>query len=371
MSKNAPKIRHGAPLDYWLLGFTLILASLGLIMVLSASGIMAERFYHDKYLFFKKQGLFMVLGVIGMYAVSKMPRAFFYSMIYPMVIGCGIALAFTLTPMGLSVNGARRWLRLGVMSIQPMEFVKPALVMYLAYFFSRKQEMVKTFSVGFLPPMAVTGAFCLLLALQPDFGGAVVLALLLLAMCLVGGTRITYLVLSVGFAAVTGWMMIVQSPYRFKRWTAFLDPFKTAREEGYQLVQSLYAFGSGSLFGTGIGAGRQKLFFLPEAHNDFIMAVVGEELGFIGMSAVMLLVALILLRAFLIAFRQDDLQDRFTGYGMALVLATSFVLNIAVVLGCVPPKGVPMPFMSYGGSNLLGSFFCIGMLLNLSRGVSK
>ncbi len=371
MTKNTPKLRHGAPPDYWLLGFTLILATLGLIMVLSASGIMAERFYHDKYLFFKKQGLFMVLGVIGMYATSKMPRAFFYSMIYPMVIGCGILLALTLTPLGLSAGGAKRWLKLGVMSIQPMEFVKPALVMYLAYFFSRKQGQVRTFSVGFVPPMLVTGAFCLILALQPDFGGAVVLALLLLAMCLVGGTRLTYLFLSVGFAVTTGWMMIVQSPYRFKRWTAFLDPFKTAKEEGYQLVQSLYAFGSGSLFGTGIGAGRQKLFFLPEAHNDFIMAVVGEELGFIGMTAVMLVVAIILFRGFIIAFRQEDLQDRFTGYGMVLVLAMGFVLNIAVVLGCVPPKGVPFPFMSYGGSSLLSSFFCVGMLLNLSKGVNK
>ncbi|MDD4952158.1 MAG: FtsW/RodA/SpoVE family cell cycle protein, partial [Desulfovibrionaceae bacterium] len=160
---------------------------------------------------------------------------------------------------------------------------------------------------------------------------------------------------------------ISSSPYRFKRLTAFLDPFKSAQDEGYQLVQSLYAFGSGQIFGAGLGAGKQKLFFLPEAHNDFIMAVVGEELGFVGLSLIFLVIGFLLWRGFRIALDQDDLQDRFTAYGLVLILALGFMLNLAVALGAVPPKGVPMPFVSYGGSSLLVSFICVGLLLNLSR----
>jgi cell division protein FtsW len=225
----------------------------------------------------------------------------------------------------------------------------------------------RTFSVGVVPPFLVTGIMCLLLMLQPDFGGTAFLCFILFCMCLVGGTRVIYLVGSALGGAWAGWLLISSSAYRYKRWTAFLDPFAKAKEEGYQLVQSLYAFGSGKFFGAGLGAGKQKLFFLPEAHNDFIMAVVGEELGFFGISLIFLLVAFLLLRAFRVAFLQEDLLDRFTAFGMSIILALGFCLNLAVVLGTVPPKGVPMPFISYGGSSLIASFICVGVLLNLSR----
>jgi cell division protein FtsW len=277
-------------------------------------------------------------------------------------------LVLTLSPMGVAAGGASRWLRLGPLSVQPLEFAKLALVLYLAYFFSRKQHMIKTFSVGFLPPFLVTGGLCLLLLRQPDFGGAVFLAGILFFMCLVGGTRFSYLLLSVFVASAGAWWMIVNSPYRFKRLLAFLNPFETSTGAGYQLVQSLYAFGSGQVTGAGLGAGRQKLFFLPEAHNDFIMAVIGEELGFIGVSLLFICLGLFLWRAFRVALIQEDLRDRLTAYGAAMILALGFFLNLAVVMGLVPPKGVPMPFVSYGGSSLLASFLCVGILLNLSRG---
>lgn len=354
--------------DWWLLISAMFLAAFGIIMVLSASGVMAERYYGDSYIFFKKQALFAALGVLAMLAVSRMPRKFFYNTTYLWVVGVAVLLLLCVfSPLGVSAGGAKRWLRLGPVAIQPLEFAKPALVLYLAYFFSRKQEMVKTFSVGFLPPFFATGLLCLILLLQPDFGGAVCLVMILFFMCFVGGTRIIYLLLSLLFASGAGWLLITSSPYRFKRWTAFLDPFKSAQAEGYQLVQSFYAFGSGQLFGAGLGGGKQKLFYLPEAHNDFIMAVAGEELGFLGLSAVLLVIGVLLWRAFRVAYRQEDLQDRFTGFGMALVLALGSVLNLAVVLGTVPPKGVPMPFISYGGSSILVSFICVGFLLNLSR----
>lgn len=357
-------------MDYWLLGLALLFAGLGLVMVLSASGVMAERFYHDKYLFFRKQALYCGCGIVCMLIAARLPRAFFHHFAYLwLVLAVGL-LTLTLTPLGASAGGAARWLRLGPISIQPLEFAKLALVFYLAYFFSCKQSMVKSFSVGFLPPFLVTGGLCLLLLHQPDFGGAVFLAAILFFMCLVGGTRFSYLLLALFAASVGAWRMIVSSPYRFKRLMAFLDPFETARDAGYQLVQSLYAFGSGRIFGAGLGAGKQKLFFLPEAHNDFIMAVLGEELGFVGVSALFIVLGLFLWRAFRVALQQEDLRDRLTAYGAALILALGFFLNLAVVMGVAPPKGVPMPFVSYGGSSLVASFLCVGVLLNLSREAS-
>ncbi len=355
--------------DYWLLGAALLLACFGLMMVLSASGIMAERFFDDKYLFFKKQAVFLAFGVFLMFISSKLPKSFFYNLVYVwLMVAFALLFLCDFTPLSISAGGARRWIAMGPLRIQPLEFCKPALILYLAYFFSRKQEMIKSFSIGFLPPFAITGALCLLLMLQPDFGGAVFLAMILFFMSLVGGTRISYLLTSLLFAGGAGYLLITSSPYRLKRMTAFMDPFKSAHNEGYQLVQSLYAFGSGNIFGQGLGAGKQKLFFLPEAHNDFIMAVVGEELGFVGVAIVFLVIAFIVWRGFKIALVQESLQDRFTAYGLTIMLAIGFTLNLAVVMGTVPPKGVPMPFVSYGGSNMLISCICIGILLNLSRG---
>ncbi len=355
-------------LDFWLLAVTLLVAGMGLVMVLSASGVMAEKYFDDKYYFFRKQALFMILGIGFMAGVAMMPLKRIYELKYWLLGGVFALLLLTLfSPLGTVTNGARRWLHIGGLTLQPMEFAKFALVVYLAWFLSQKQDLVRTFTVGVIPPFAVSGLLSLLILAQPDFGGAVFLCMLLFMMCLVGGTRLTYLFFALAMAIGAGWLLIVQSPYRSRRLLAFLDPFKDAMDAGYQLVQSLYAFGSGGALGLGLGAGKQKLFFLPEAHNDFIMAVVGEELGFVGVSFIFLLVGVLLLRAFQVALSQKDLQDRLLGFGMALILTLGAVLNMAVVLGTAPPKGVPMPFMSYGGSSLICSFLCIGVLLNLSR----
>lgn len=360
--------RSGPKLDWWLLGAVCMLLGFGLMMVLSASGIMAEKFYADKYHFFRKQGMFAAIGLGLMALAAFSPRDYLYRANYLLLFGVlGLLLATLVTPLGVEINGARRWLHLGPVSLQPMEFAKIALVVYLAWFFGRKQGMVKSFGVGVVPPFAVTGMLALLLLAQPDFGGASVLCMLLFLMCLVGGTRLIYLIISLGIAGCGAWMLIVQSPYRMRRFMAFTDPFKDALDTGYQLVQSLYAIGSGGIWGQGLGLGKQKLFFLPEAHNDFIMAVVGEELGFLGVSLVFLLMAFLIWRCFRVAMAQEELEDRFLGYGMTLILALGAVLNMAVVMGAAPPKGVPMPFLSYGGSNLLCSLACAGVLLNLSR----
>lgn len=354
--------------DFWLLGAALVLAGLGLVMVFSSSGVMAERLNGNRYYFFQRQGMFALASLMLMTVCAWMPRKVLHGPVYLWLFGIiGLLVLTMVPPFSVKAGGARRWMHLGPMSLQPMELAKVVLVMYLAYFFSQKQKLIRSFSVGFLPPVVVTGFLGLILLLQPDFGGAVFLGMLFFLMSLVGGTRLTYLAVSMLFGVGAMVLLVASSPYRFKRWFAFLDPFKDPQNVGYQLVQSFYAFGSGGVAGAGFGAGKQKLFYLPEAHNDFIMAVLGEELGFIGVSIVFLCIGILLWRAFKVALAQDDLRDRFTAYGMGLVLGLGFLLNLAVVLGCVPPKGVAMPFLSYGGSNLLSCFLCVGILLNLSR----
>ncbi|MFP4672055.1 MAG: putative lipid II flippase FtsW [Desulfohalobiaceae bacterium] len=354
-------------LDWVLLASVLVLMGLGLIMVLSSSGVMAERTYGSKYYFFQKQALFSLLGLGLLLFGLRIRISLIYRTVYLWLLAAIVLLALTLTQLGSSSGGASRWLSLGFFSLQPLELAKVGLVFYLAYFFSHKQEKVKTFSVGFLPPLLVTGFMAGVLLLQPDFGGAAFILALFFLLSMAGGSRLIYLFSSAVLSAAAAGVMIVQSPYRLNRWLAFMHPFQSPDDVAYQVVQSLYALGSGGLWGQGLGAGRQKLFFLPEAHTDFILAVVGEELGFLGLSLVFACLGLILYRCFKIALEQEDLQDRFTALGLGLVLLLGALLNTAVVLGAVPPKGLPLPFVSYGGSNLLAMCFSVGLILNIAR----
>ncbi len=368
MIKRTGSASHKKPqLDYYLLSAVLLLAIIGLIMMFSASSPIAIQRYADKWYFLRKQSIFFLIGIASMFACFFIPRSFFYKHIYLWMSSALLLLVLTsFSPLGLTAGGATRWLDLKIITIQPLEFAKLALVFYLSYFFAKKQKHIKIFAIGFIPPLLASGSLAALLIIQPDFGGAAFIMGILFFMCLVGGTRLRYLFPVFAIAGMAAWMLIAQSPYRLKRWTAFLDPFKAAHDAGYQTVQSYYALGSGKLMGVGLGDGTQKLFYLPEAHNDFIMAVIGEETGFIGMTVVFLLVGLILFRSLQIAYRQNDLQDRFMAFGLTLILALGFFLNLGVVLGLIPPKGVPMPFISYGGSHLLVTFLAIGWLLNIS-----
>lgn len=367
MLRQSASAREVGPCDWWLIGLTLMLLCIGLLMVLSASGIIAERLAGDKYYFFQRQLIFAGIGGIAMAVAANISLDRLDRLHYPLLFGAFILLLITVSPLGTRANGASRWLSLGIVSIQPLEFTKIALALYLAYFMSSKRDLVRTFSKGLVPPFLVTIIFCLILLAQPDFGGAAMLAMILFFMCLAGGTRFIYLFFSILMGVMLAAALIIHSPYRARRLVAFMDPFKEAQDAAYQLVQSLLAFGSGGMFGRGMGGSQQKMLYLPEAHNDFIMAVLGEELGFLGVSVVMLLFFLIFVRCYRIVMGQRELRDRFSAFGITLVLALGAVLNLAVVLGMAPPKGVPMPFLSYGGSSLVCSMICIGLLLNYSR----
>jgi cell division protein FtsW len=349
----------------------MVLVFIGLTMVFSASGISAERVQADTYYFFKRQLLFLLVGGLGAAFAALLPRAVLEHLHYPALLISFVLLVACLSPLGAAAKGAHRWIGIGPLRLQPMEFAKIALVLYLAYFMGTKQTIVKSFSKGVLPPFLITGAMCALLLKQPDFGGAAFCAILLFFMCFAGGTRLIYLIGSGLTAAGGAYLLMVAEPYRLRRLLAFRDPFADASDSGYHLVQSFYAFGAGGLSGAGLGAGKQKLFYLPEAHNDFIMAVMGEETGFIGISLLFLLLICFFWRGMRIALGQPDLRARLTAFGLLLVPALSCILNPAVVMGVVPPKGVPMPFISYGGSSLLASLLCVGLLINFSRNMES
>lgn len=366
-SKPKAKVSAQGGIDWWLFVLLVMILGIGLVMVLSASGIVAENDYGDKYYFFKKQLAFAMAGGVLMGVAAMLPRGLLYKSHYPLLFIVLFMLLLTLSPLSPSINGAHRWIRVGPMSVQPMEFVKIALALYLAYYMATKQDLVKTFSRGVLPPFIVTVVFAMLLLLQPDFGSAVVLALLLLLMCIAGGTRFIYIFFAMILASGGIVALVLFEPYRMRRLMAFLDPFKDAHDTGYQLVQSLLAIGSGSFFGVGMGASRQKMFYLPEAHNDFIMAVLAEEMGFVGVSVVMLLFLFFFWRCYLIIRGQEELRARYTAFALSCIIALGVILNLAVVMGVAPPKGVPMPFLSYGGSNLVAMMICAGLLLNFSR----
>jgi cell division protein FtsW len=366
-AKHPEKEATGYKPDYALLAAALTLMGIGLIMVMSASGVAAERDYGDPYYFFHKQAVYAAIGLGVMYVSWKLPLGFFYRTVYLWLLLAIGLLGLTQSPLGIEAGGARRWLDFGPLSFQPYELAKVSLVLYLAYFFSHKQDKVKTFSVGFLPPLLVTGFMAFILLIQPDFGGAAFIVSLFLLLSLVGGTRLVYLVGAVFLSIGAGSYLILESSYRLQRLLAFFHPFRHAEDTGYQVVQSLYGLGAGGIFGQGLGAGRQKLFFLPEAHTDFILSVLGEEAGFAGITLVFLCLGVILQRSFAIGLKREDLQSRFTAVGLGTIILIGAFLHAAVVLGAVPPKGLPMPFISYGGSNMVVMCLCVGLLLNIGK----
>ncbi len=353
--------------DLYILVPVLFLMCLGIIMVFSASGVFAYQVFHNEYYFLKRQFFFVSIGLVTIYLVSRIPTAFFYKGRYIWLFVSFVLLVLTLTGLGKRAGGAARWLPFFGFSLQPLEFAKVALVIYFAWFFGEKQENIKRFSIGFLPPILVTSTFALLLIKQPDFGGAVFITGIFFLMSFIGGTRILYLISSFLLFSLSAVFMVFTSPYRLKRWEGFLHPFTHAKTSGYQIVQSIYGLAHGGISGVGIGLGKQKLFYLPEAHTDFIVSVLGEEVGFIGLSLLFLALLCFLIRATQISGRCSDLRDKFLIMGMALLIVLGGVLNIAVVEGMLPPKGIAMPFVSYGGSSLISLCIGVGLILGISK----
>jgi cell division protein FtsW len=353
--------------DLTLLFVTLCLLGIGLVMLYSASSIMAEVRYHDSMYFFKRQVLFAIAGLVLLFFVQHLHYRLYRRLVYVILAVSILSLCLVLVPhFGYRVGGARRWLHLGPFSVQPSEFAKLALVMFMAYSLEKKHEHLQEFGVGLIPHAVVCGVFVLLIFRQPDLGTAVYFALLTLVLLFVAGVRLRHLLVSALALIPFLVLAITRKDYRWGRVLSFLDPWRDPTAGSFQLLHSLVAFGSGGLMGVGLGAGRQKLFYLPEPHTDFILAVIGEEAGLVGICVILFLYAVLVWRGVHIALRAPDRYGTYLAFGLTLTIGLQALINGAVVMGLVPTKGLPLPFMSYGGSSLCTSFLAIGILLNIS-----
>ena len=354
--------------DLWLLIATAGLVGLGTVMVFNASYFYAQDRYGDPFLFVRKHVVFLGCGVAAALAVSRVRLQWFERIARPLLLGFILVLALVLIPgLGVSHGGARRWIGIGAFSLQPSEFAKTVVVLYLAHSIARKRERMNQFSTGVLSHLIVVGLCVLLVAAQPDFGTAVILVLVLVFMLWGGGARPAHLMGLVLAAVPVVGVALVHAPYRWRRILAFLDPWRYSQDIAFQLVQSLIAFGSGGVTGVGLGGSQQKMFFLPEAHTDFIFALIGEELGVCGALLVLALFAVVGIRGFRIAMRHPDSFGSLLAFGVTLVILLEAVVNVGVVVGLLPTKGLALPFLSYGGSALIGTLVQIGILAALSR----
>jgi cell division protein FtsW len=352
--------------DVKLLFPALFLVGIGIVMVYSASSALALKKFGTDYYFLKKQSVFALLGIIALVVFKHFPYRHFRALAYPLLILSLVFLALTQIPgFGYAAGGATRWLRLGQFTFQPSELARFALVIYLAYSMNKKKDKLQNFYIGFVPHVTVLGMFSVLIIIQPDFGSVAILGAVTWIMLFIGGVRISHLLSSLILILPVAYVLLINAEYRIKRIMSFLNPWQYPTDEGYQVVHSLMAFGTGGMWGTGIGKGYQKLFYLPEPHTDFIFSVVGEELGLVGVLGILMLYALIIFRGIAIARRSRDCFGSFIAVGLTTAIGLQVCVNMGVALGLLPTKGLTLPFLSYGGTSLLMNMASIGILMNI------
>lgn len=354
--------------DLILIIVTFTLLATGLIMVYSASAIWAEYKFDDSFFFAKRQLLFAGVGIVTMFVFMNVDYWTWKKFAKVMLIVCFVLLILVLIPgIGNVRNGSRSWIGVGAFSIQPSEFMKLAMIAFLAKYLSENQKNITSFKKGLVPSLSLVFLAFGMIMLQPDLGTGTVMVGTCIVMIFISGARISHFI-GLGFVGLIGFVALIASaPYRIKRITSFLDPWSDPQGSGFQIIQSLYAIGPGGLFGLGLGQSRQKFFYLPEPQTDFIFAILAEELGFIGGSFVLLLFALLLWRGIRIALGAPDLFGSFLAVGIIAMIAIQVMINIGVVTGLMPVTGITLPFLSYGGSSLTLMLMAIGVLLNVSR----
>ena len=345
----------------------ILLIALGLLMVYSASNNIAEHRFGDSNFYLKKQVLFCALGIAAMLGARYIPCTLYKKLVYPLLLLSVLLLAALFVPgLGRRVGGAYRWINLGGFSFQPSEMVKFSLAVYLAYSMSKKGSDLALFTKGLLPHLLVVGVFMVLIYLQPDLGTAVIIGAWTLVLLFVGGVRILQLLALLLLAAPFFAYLVWNAEYRVKRWLAFLNPWDDPKGIGFQIIHSFLAFGSGGIFGAGLGNSKQKLFYLPEPHTDFVLSIMGEELGLLGVTVAIVLFGVLIMGGIRIALNSKDLYSSYLALGLTCFLGLQVMINMAVVLGLLPTKGLTLPFISYGGSSLVMTLAGIGVLLNIS-----
>jgi cell division protein FtsW len=321
----------------------------------------------DNYYYLKRQGMFCLVGLFFFICTKNLPSTFYQKMVYPILGISFLLLILSLVPgVGTRVGGASRWLRFAGFSFQPSELAKLSLAFYLAYSIAKKGPEMSSFSKGLFPHLAVGGAFMILILLQPDLGTTVIIGAWLLIILFVGGVRIVHLISLVLLSFPALLWLVWKADYRLKRWWAFLNPWEDPQGLGFQIIHSFLAFGSGGVLGVGLGNGKQKLFYLPEPHTDFILSIVAEELGLLGVTAIVLLFGILVIRGIQIALDASDLYSSYLALGISCFLGLQVLINMGVVVGLLPTKGLTLPFISYGGSSLVVTLIGVGILCNIS-----
>lgn len=337
-------------------------------MIYSSSAFYAERDFGSPYYFIIRQLFALGIGTILLRIAIKFPYENYKKLTPILMILTLVFMLIVLIPgIGKQAGGARRWIRLFGFGFQPSEVLKLTLIIWVAGFLNRKKELLGYFSRGMLPSFIVIGIFCFLLLLQPNFGTAVLICITLLLMIFAAGVKPFHMVGSLAGIVTIGTFLIFSKAYRIRRMTGFLDPWSDPLDSGFQLVQSFIAFGTGGIIGRNLGNSRQKLFFLPEGHTDFIFAILAEETGFIGVLLVLVLVSLLMLKGFEISLHCPEDFGRNLAFGITTLIFLQSVIHIGVVIGIFPTKGIPLPFISYGGSSLVLCMFMVGILINISN----
>ncbi len=353
--------------DYPLIIVTAILVMIGVVMVYSSSAVLAMERTGDGYFYLKKEIVFALVGFIMLFVAAKVPYHWLKKMVYPILGFAMLMLVLSFIPgLKSSAGGASRWVRLGPVTFQPSEFAKFALVIFLAYSLEKKASRIKSFGIGFVSNAAVALVLIMMVVVQKDLGAAFMLATITALMMFVAGVRISYLVAMAVSSLPALYFLVAHVAYRRRRILAFLNPWSDRYGTGFQIIQSLVSFNEGGIFGRGLGEGQQKLFYLPEAHTDFIFSVLGEELGLIGVTLVIVLFAIFFWRAISIGLKAPDLFSRYLAFGLAIFIGVQALFNFCVVMGLLPTKGLVLPFISYGGSALTTFLIAAGVLLNIS-----
>lgn len=367
---NRPRnfFRSGFSNDPLLLAITIMILAVGIVMVTSAGYMIASGKFGDGFYYTKRQGISMLIGLALMFLFSKINPQFWKDAAGP-VMGLGLfLLVLVFVPgLGVELGGSRRWIRMPFgFFLQPSELIKYALIIFFAHSLAKKGDGVKAFTVGFLPHILIIALVILLVLIQPDFGSAVIITTVGFLMMFVAGVRLQHLagccILALPFLIQIG----MSAQYRLSRLKSFLDPWSDPLSSGFQIIQSLVAFGCGGVWGAGVGKGIQKLFYLPQPQSDFVFSVIGEELGLIGVICVILLFCALVLKGLLVSIRSQDPFNRYLAFGITSLLGIQALLNMAVAMGMLPTKGLPLPLISLGGTSMIVNLAGIGILLSIS-----
>lgn len=355
-------------IDIVLLIAVIIISIFGVMMIYSSSNIWAEYKFNDSFKYLKLQSIFLIIGIILMIIISKIPYSYYKDKANVILLVCFLLLILVIIPgIGKVRNGSRSWFGIGGFGIQPSEFMKLGLIIFVSKYLSNNEKNIKNIKNGILPIIFITLLSFALIMLQPDFGTGVIIVMSIIGLLFISGINMNFFYISGIFGLIGGVILILIAPYRFKRILSFINPWIDPLGSGFQAIQSLFAIGPGGLLGLGLGNSIQKHFYLPEPQTDFIFAIISEELGFLGILIVSTLFLTIIYRGIKISLNSKDLFSKYLSFGITFQLSFQTLLNLMVVVSLIPITGVTLPFLSYGGSSLLITLCEMGILLNISK----